>query len=98
MIHRRRGPRADTLSGSHGEFDQTLRDLAGALLAAAQRGELADAHGRLFDAAEREIIGQAIQLTRGNQLQAARLLGISRLTLREKLTQFGLRPDPQKEA
>lgn len=77
--------------------DQTLRDMAGALLAAAQRGELADAHGRLHEAAEREIIGQAIQLTHGNQLQAARLLGISRLTLREKLTQFGLRPDPQKE-
>jgi len=72
--------------------DQTLRDMASALLAAAQRGELADAHGRLFEAAEREIIGQAIQLTHGNQLQAARLLGISRLTLREKLTQFGLRP------
>jgi len=72
--------------------------MAGALLAAAQRGELADAHGRLLEAAEREIITQAIQLTHGNQLQAARLLGISRLTLREKLTQFGLRPDHPKES
>jgi DNA-binding NtrC family response regulator len=71
--------------------DETLRDMAGALLAAAQRGELAEA-------AEREMIGQAIQLTNGNQLQAARLLGISRLTLREKLTQFGLRPAPQKDS
>jgi two-component system nitrogen regulation response regulator GlnG len=52
----------------------------------------------LLEAAEREIISQAIALTRGNQLQAARLLGISRLTLREKLTEFGLRPDRQKEA
>jgi nitrogen regulation protein NR(I) len=71
--------------------DQSLRDFAGALLAAAQRGELADSRARLLEAAEKEIISQAIRLTHGNQLQAARLLGISRLTLREKLAQFGLR-------
>jgi DNA-binding protein Fis len=68
-----------------------LRDYARALLAAAQRGELADSRARLLEAAEKEIVSQAIELTHGNQLQAARLLGISRLTLREKLTQFGLR-------
>jgi len=50
----------------------------------------------LIEVAEREIISQAIQLTHGNQLQAARLLGISRLTLREKLAHFGLRPDQQE--
>jgi DNA-binding NtrC family response regulator len=75
--------------------EQTLRDLAGALLAAAQRGELGNSHARLLEAAEREIVSQAIQLTHGNQLQAARLLGISRFTLREKLAQFGLRPNQQ---
>src|SRR5262245_14692300 len=73
--------------------EQTLRDFAGALLAAAQRGEVGDSHARLLEAAEREIVSQAIQLTHGNQLQAARLLGISRLTLREKLVLFGLRPE-----
>ena len=78
--------------------EQTLRDSAAALLAAAQRGELADAHGRLLEAAEREIISQAIQLTHGNLLQASRLIGISRVTLREKLTQFGLRPSSENEA
>jgi two-component system, NtrC family, response regulator len=75
--------------------DQTLRDYAGALLAAAQRGDLAGSHAQLLEAAEREIIGQAIRLTHGNQLQAARLLGISRMTLREKLAQFGLQVRPQ---
>jgi DNA-binding NtrC family response regulator len=77
--------------------DQSLRDFAGALLAAAQRGEAERAHARLLEAAEQEIITQAIQMTHGNQLQAARLLGISRLTLREKLTQYGLRPGRQDE-
>src|SRR5262249_7765943 len=72
--------------------NRDLSQLAGALLAAAQRGEIADSHARVLEAAEREIIAQAIQLTHGNQLQAARLLGISRFTLRERLAQFGLRP------
>jgi two-component system, NtrC family, response regulator len=78
--------------------DQTLRDYAAGLLAAAQRGELERSHARLLEAAEQEIIRQAIRLTHGNQLQAARLLGISRLTLREKLTQLGLRPGQQDES
>jgi DNA-binding protein Fis len=51
-----------------------------------------------LDAAEREIVVQAFEMTRGNQLQAARLLGISRLTLREKLTQYGMRPATEKES
>jgi DNA-binding NtrC family response regulator len=72
--------------------DPSLRDYAGELLAAAQRGELEDAHAQLMAAAEKEIFTQAIQLAHGNQAKAARWLGISRLTLREKLTQLGLHP------
>ena len=62
------------------------------LLAAAQRGELTDAYARLHEAAERVLISRAIEMARGNQAQAARWLGISRLTLREKLILFGLHP------
>src|SRR5581483_10647148 len=72
--------------------DQTLRQYADELLAAAQRGELQDAHGRLLEAAEREIFSRAIELASGNQAKAARWLGVSRLTMREKLIQFGLHP------
>ncbi len=72
--------------------DQTLHAYVSDLLAAAQRGELTDAHGRLLESAEREIFSQAIQLAQGNQAKAARWLGISRLTMREKLIQFGLHP------
>jgi DNA-binding NtrC family response regulator len=71
---------------------QSLRELVSELLTAAQRGELADAHARLLEAAEKEIFSQAIQLARGNQAKAARWLGVSRITMREKLTQFGLHP------
>ena len=72
--------------------EQSLRDQAAELLAAAQRGELENAHAQILAAAEKEIFAQAIELARGNQAKAARWLGISRLTLRERLTQLGLHP------
>ena len=72
--------------------EASLRELVAAHLAAAQRGEAIDVHGQLMLTAERELISQAIQLAAGNQAKAARWLGISRLTMREKLRQFGLRP------
>jgi len=74
---------------------QSLREQAAELLACAQRGEVADPHARLLDAAEREIFSQAIQLAKGNQAKAARWLGVSRLTMREKLTQFGIHPSQE---
>jgi DNA-binding NtrC family response regulator len=72
--------------------EPSLRQYASDLLAAAQRGELQDVHAQILAAAEKEIFSQAIQLAHGNQAKAARWLGISRLTLREKLTQLGLHP------
>ena len=71
---------------------QTLREQVDELLAAAQRGDLSDAHARLLVAAEREIFSRAIELAHGNQAKAARWLGVSRLTVREKLHQFGIHP------
>ncbi len=63
------------------------------LLSRAQKGELQDAHARMLAEAEREILTQAIALAEGNQAKAARWLGLSRFTLREKLKQLGLHPD-----
>jgi nitrogen regulation protein NR(I) len=71
---------------------KSLYAYADELLAAAQRGEISDAYGQLHEAAERILIGRAIELAQGNQAQASRWLGISRLTLREKLIHFGLHP------
>jgi two-component system, NtrC family, response regulator len=72
--------------------EKSLETHAEELLAAAQRGELADAYARMHEAAERVLIGRAIELAGNNQAKAARWLGISRLTLREKLIHFGLHP------
>ena len=69
-----------------------LRSLITELLAAAQRGEREDVYAEVIAVAERELLSQVIELTAGNQAQAARWLGISRLTLREKLRQYALHP------
>jgi DNA-binding NtrC family response regulator len=60
------------------------------LLAAARRGELADAHARAVGAAERELFARAIAQAGGNQAKAARWLGVTRVTMKAKLVQFGL--------
>ena len=62
------------------------------LLAAAKRGETEGIHGNILEEVERELFSQAIQLAQGNQAKAARWLGVSRLTMREKLQRFGLHP------
>jgi nitrogen regulation protein NR(I) len=78
--------------------NRSLDDYANELLAGAQRGELTDAHARLMEATERILLNRAIELAHGNQAKAARWLGISRLTLREKLIQFGLHPKQENTA
>ncbi len=72
-------------------------DYVDELLAAAHRGELADVHARILESAERELFTRAIQLAHGNQAKAARWLGISRITMKAKLVQFGLHPGQENE-
>jgi transcriptional regulator with GAF, ATPase, and Fis domain len=57
---------------------------------AAVRGELEDVHEALTEAVERELYSQAIKLAHGNQAKAAKWLGVSRPTMREKLKTYGL--------
>jgi nitrogen regulation protein NR(I) len=67
------------------------------IIASARREELADAYARVIDATERDLFTRAIQQAHGNQAKAARWLGITRVTMRAKLIQFGLHPaqDPE---
>jgi nitrogen regulation protein NR(I) len=62
------------------------------LIAAARRGEISDAYARAVDMAEREVFSRAIEQAHGNQAKAARWLGVSRITMKAKLVQFGLHP------
>ncbi len=71
-------------------------DYIGELLASAKRGELSDAHARALGAAERELFTRAIAEAGGNQAKAARWLGVTRVTMKAKLVQFGLFESPEK--
>src|ERR1043166_5132764 len=77
---------------SVGGMAASLRDYIADLLASAQRGQGTGVHHTLLQEVERELFSQAIKLAQGNQAKAARWLGVSRLTMREKLLQFGLHP------
>ena len=72
---------------------QTVRsERAVARLTQAQLAEDGNASEVLTEAVERELYGQAIRLANGDQTKAARWLGVSRPTMREKLTRYNLVP------
>ena len=66
------------------------------ILAAARREELSDAYACVIEETERELFSRAIQQAQGNQAKAARWLGITRITMRAKLIQFGLHPSQEQ--
>jgi len=78
-------------------LNQPLGDYIAELLGAAVRGELENVHLALTEAAERELFSQAIKLAHGNQAKAAKWLGLSRPTMREKLKAYGLRSLPEND-
>ena len=77
--------------------DQSIAGYFSELLAKAQRGEVESVHARMIEEMERELFTRAIQLAEGNQARAARWLGVTRTTMREKLIHFGLHPTGEKQ-
>jgi two-component system nitrogen regulation response regulator GlnG len=45
---------------------------------------------KIIPAVERELVIQALQETEGNQVHAAKLLGITRATLRKRIEKYGI--------
>jgi DNA-binding NtrC family response regulator len=64
---------------------------------AASRGELEDAMKVLQGKMEEEALRHAIELAEGNQAKAARWLGISLPTMREKLRHYALHPKQEAD-
>jgi two-component system, NtrC family, response regulator len=85
--------RATASTASRTETNQSLSALAKESLTRAARGEPVKVYTELLATFERELFAQAIKLACGNQVRAARWLGISRFTLRERLQRFGLSTD-----
>ena len=76
------------MAGCYQSFSAFVADL----LAKAQRGECENVEDAISKSVERELYGQAIRLANGDQTKAAGWLGVSRPTMREKLTRYGLHP------
>lgn len=66
-----------------------LSDLA-ALVRRTLQSEQQDIYRKVLLAVERTVLGEVLRYTQGNQVEASRLLGISRTTLRGKLEATGL--------
>ena len=69
---------------------QTISGYFTDLLTRARRGEVPDARTTMIEDMERELFSRVIEMASGNQAKAARWLGVSRTTMREKLIHFGL--------
>ncbi|HEV8542381.1 MAG TPA: sigma-54 dependent transcriptional regulator [Verrucomicrobiae bacterium] len=69
----------------------TLQEWIQELLQSAKEGAGEDVLAKVTETVEKELFSQAIRLANGNQTQAAKWLGVSRLTMREKLQSFGLK-------
>ena len=74
-------------SGESQELD--IPALAGQLFAWARKNPSL----KVLPAIERALVIHALKETRGNQLQAAKLLGITRATLRKRVEKFGIRQE-----
>jgi two-component system nitrogen regulation response regulator GlnG len=68
--------------GEVGSIDQALSILF--------KHAQADKEFKLLPAVERELIVRALELTAGNQVKAAQILGITRATLRKRVDKFGI--------
>lgn len=76
--------------------DQTIAGYFNELLDRARHGDAGHLHAQMLKDMERELFTRAIQLAQGNQAKAARWLGVTRTTMREKLIHFGLHQPGEK--
>jgi DNA-binding NtrC family response regulator len=77
---------ASMINGGGQSFAEVVRKV----LQQAMDGEIQGAYAEMQRLMEVELLGAAIDLSHGNKAKAARWLGLSRLTLREKLQHYGL--------
>lgn len=80
---------ANTSAAGSLESPSDMAAMAGVLFQWARK----DPKLRVLPAVERELVIHALRETKGNQVQAARVLGITRATLRKRMEKFGIRPE-----
>jgi len=86
MMSRDEGRGTSAGGAASGTVSADIGDIAQALFQIARR----DPKLKLIPFLEREMVIQALKETKGNQVQAAKLLGITRATLRKRVEKFGI--------
>ncbi|MEM7383455.1 MAG: sigma-54 dependent transcriptional regulator [Verrucomicrobiota bacterium] len=81
---------SDEQAGEAESPESSLEVLVSQTVQRAIEGEITGAHRVVMEKAERALLAEAMKLSDGNKAKAARWLGISRLTLREKLQRYGI--------
>ena len=82
---------ADVAIGAEGDAESAAKTAAEALERAYARGDHEDGlHRFVVQSVEKPLIEDALARTGGNQVAAARLLGINRNTLRDKIRRLGI--------
>ena len=76
-------------------FQELVRDGLVALLARPLSDKGGQLYRRVISLVELPLLVHVLELTGGNQLKAARLLGINRNTLRKRLRLLGIAPRRQ---
>jgi two-component system nitrogen regulation response regulator GlnG len=74
------------------EFDRLLNSVLPTVVRDAATSEDGRLYRAVMSRVEMPLLRQALELSAGNQLKAARLLGINRNTLRKRLRLLGLLP------
>lgn len=75
---------------SEAELESVLTRMLNPFLSDIMRLQESGIHLNLLDVIEKLLIRKVLAETRGNQVQAARLLGISRNTLRSRIEKYGI--------
>jgi two-component system nitrogen regulation response regulator GlnG len=88
-ITRPPAPGAASTPASEAPAPLDLRAIGRALFAWARQ----DSQLKVLPAVERELVIQALAETEGNQVRAAKLLGITRATLRKRIEKFGIKQE-----
>ena len=77
-----------------GELNKkNVKDLLDALFEELSKGSATSQEMDMISILERGLILRALQKTKGNQVQAAQLLGINRSTLRSKMERYRIKKD-----
>lgn len=79
-------------------LDEIIESKLGEFVKGMRNGSARNLHPMLIAAVERPLIAHALKETKGNQIQAAHLLGMNRNTLRKKITEFRIPVKRQRAA